>query len=106
MDNMMQEVVKDTYKVIVLYRDALTNAFLQGHVSLEVKSKSDLFFTANFLERLLAGQQPTEEDVLCIDKECAALDLMCRVFPEQFKFIEPQLKAVGKAFETWQSILN
>lgn len=108
MNKEMQTAIEAAYKVIVLYREALTNAFLEGHMSMEVKMKADLFYTANFLERVLTGQQQqlTDEDTNYIERECAELDLMCRVFPAQFQFVKPQLEAIGKAFETWQSILN
>lgn len=108
MNKEMQIAIEKAYSSIVLYREALTNAFLNGYISLDVKMKSDLFFTANFLERVLAGeqQQPTCTDKQYIDRECATLDAMCMLYPEQFEAVKPQLEAIEKAFATWQSILN
>ena len=104
MTEIQKQMIKDAYKSIIIYREALTNAFLQGYVSLEVKTKSDLFYTANVLERLLSGHEPTAEDTYYIDKECNTLDIMCEIYPSQFETVMSQLEAVGKAFEALQSL--
>lgn len=96
-------MIKECYKALVSYREALRKEFLDGKVELTVYNKADLFHTTNAFERLLGGAELTQHDAEVIDQECATLDVMAEVYPEQFVAVLPQLQAVGAAFEAVQA---
>lgn len=99
MNTQQKQQLTEAYKSLVSYRKALSEAYLNGQVPLEVRSKADLFHTVNAIERLLTTGQIDEFDMTTIDKECGTLDLICQIYPTAFEYVLPELEAVGKAFE-------
>jgi hypothetical protein len=76
--NMSQKLwLQRVLNALEAYNEKLKDAYLNGHVSYEIRNAADLFFTEKAVKSFYETGSLWWNEVEAIGKECASLDRIC-----------------------------
>ena len=79
------------------FNKALTDAYLNGYMSYEVRTSSDLFFTEQAVKSFCKTGVLWKIEAEELEKECKSLDRVCSQTPEELWAVRSQILELHNA---------
>ena len=90
--NMTQKLwLQRVINALEAYNEKLKDAYLNGHVSYDVRNKADLFFTEQAAKSFCNTGNLWKCEAEALEKECQSLDRICEQTPDELWAVRSQL---------------